>query len=593
MMEVREQRDDLLRRLPGMRLGFLLVLVVIASFYWLVQVVHGSNYRERAENNRLRKAPVRAARGLIFDREDRLLAENVPSYDLLLDQSRAQNLDKSLEFAAKALQKPIDELRAVLERAEGRSPFRPVLMAENLSLSQVARFSVETLEHPEFEIEVGHLRLYRHGPITAHLLGYLGEATENELGGSESTIRVGDLVGRRGLEKNRDRELRGEDGERVFVVDSRGRLRDEHGKREASPGSDLRLTLDLELQQEATRYFENRVGAAVALDPRDGAIRAFVSSPSYDPNSFARRLAQSEWREILDAPNNPLQNRVIQNAHSPGSIFKIVVATAGLTENEVSTSDRFYCPGYTKIYNRRFRCWKSAGHGWVNIHEAIQFSCDVYFYHLGQKLGIEKIARYARLFGLGRPTGLDLVGEREGLVPDPAWSLAKRKTKWYPGETISVAIGQGPLLVTPLQLASLMATVANGGFRVTPHLIQGMEHKREKVALDERALTIVRRALWAVVNDKGTGAIARTPALEIAGKTGTVQVVEQKTWVDSSELPFDKRDHAWFLSYGPAENAELVVAVFVEHGGKGSVEAAPLAKILYEKYFSTLADSVS
>ncbi|MFQ5525294.1 MAG: penicillin-binding protein 2 [Thermoanaerobaculia bacterium] len=587
MMEIREHREVLLRRLPTLRVGFLVVVVVIASCYWFVQVVHGTHYRERAENNRLRKAPIKAPRGLIYDRESRPLVENIPSYRLLVDRSRSTDFADSLEFAAAILNRPAVELRETVERARGVSRFKPLLLAEDLSLAEVARFSVEALEHPEFEIDVEHLRLYRHGPLTAHALGYLGEATERELERASGELSVGDLVGRRGIEKSHDQVLRGRDGERVVVVDSRGRRREEHGNRLASSGRDVRLTLDLDLQEEAARYFQERVGAVVALDPRSGEIRAFVSAPSYNPNVFARRLDRSEWSKIVDAPNDPLQNRAVQSLYSPGSIFKIVVAVAGLEEGAVDESDRVYCSGATKIYNRRFRCWKPAGHRSVNLHEAIRESCDVYFYHLGQKLGVEKIAYWARRLGLGSVTGIDLAGEKEGLVPDLDWSLKARNTPWYPGETISVAIGQGPLLVTPLQIASLMATIANGGYKIEPHLVSRAEApSRRPVATDVASLEVVRKALWSVVNDRGTGAIARLKNVEIAGKTGTVQVIEQRTWVDSANLPEEQRDHAWFGSYGPAQDAELVVVVFVEHGGKGSEHAAPLARMIYEKYFS-------
>ncbi len=587
MMEVREHREDLVRRLPALRLLFLVVVVLIASCYWFVQVVHGTFYRERAENNRLRKASIQASRGLIFDRHGRLLVENIPSYRLIFDRSRSVDFDASLRFAAQVLEKPASDLRRVLERARGASVYKPVLLAEDLALAQVARFSVEALEHPEFEIDVGHLRLYRHGPTTAHVLGYLGEATEKELQVAAGDLRAGDLVGRRGIESSRDGFLRGRDGERVVVVDSRGRLREEHGNRRASSGRELRLTLDLEIQQEAARYFADRVGAAIVLDPRSGEILASVSAPSYNPNMFARRLERGEWQNIIQAANDPLQNRTVQNLYSPGSIFKIVVAVAGLEEGVVDENDRYFCRGATKIYNRRFRCWKPAGHGSVNLHQAIQKSCDVYFYHLGQKLGVEKIAHYARLFGLGAATGIDLEGEKLGLVPDLDWSLRARGTPWYPGETISVAIGQGPLLVTPLQVASLMAVVANGGYRVEPHLVvRDSPAPRHKVAVGGESLEAVRKALWAVVNDRGTGAIARLMNVEIAGKTGTVQVIEQNARIDNSKLPFEQRDHAWFGSFAPAEDAELVIVVFVEHGGKGSEQAAPLARILYEQYFS-------
>jgi penicillin-binding protein 2 len=591
-MEVREQRDELVQRLPVVRVALVTALVAIGSCYWFVQVVRGSYYRELAENNRLRKAAIKAPRGLLYDRQGRLLVDNVPSYDLFVDRSQTADLESSVEFAAEILGREEGELQETLDRYASSSRFTPVLLAESLSLSQVARFSARTLERPEFEIQVGHLRLYRQGELTAHVLGYVGEVTERDVRDAQGRLQVGDLVGRRGVEKSYDDRLRGVDGERVVVVDSRGRLREEHGSQPADAGEDQLLTLDLEMQQVAARYFQERVGAAVALDPRNGEILVLVSSPSYNPNRFARRLAQDEWREILDAPNDPLQNRVVQSRYSPGSTFKIVVALAGLSEKEVEPGETVYCNGATRIYNRRFRCWKRQGHGRLDLRGAIRESCDVYFYHLGQKLGIERIAHYARLLGLGSPTFVDLEGERRGLVPDLEWSEKVRKERWYPGETISVAIGQGPLLVTPMQLATLMATIANGGRRVRPHLVlNDVVSELPTIDLDPFALEIVREALWAVVNDRGTGAAARVEGFEVAGKTGTVQVIEQKTWIDSEDLPFEQRDHAWFVSYGPVSSPELVVVVFVEHGGKGSEEAAPLARQLYERYHQSRTDA--
>ena len=588
MKKVREHRDDLVRRLPFLQVGFAVITVLIGTSYWFVQVVQGSYFRELAENNRLRKVPVKAPRGLIYDRSDHLLVDNVPSYELMLNRSVSKDVAASLDYASRILGTPVEQLEQEVDRKRGASRFKPILIAEDLSLSQVARFSVQALEHPEFEIRVGHLRVYRHGQLAAHLLGYLGEATEQELSAAGGALRGGDLVGRKGAEQAFDRRLRGQDGERVVVVDSRGRRREELGTEMAAAGSDLRLTLDLELQQEAARYFQERVGAAIALDPRSGEILALVSAPSFDSNHFARRLDREQWEEILEAPHDPLQNRALQNEYSPGSLFKIVVAVAGLEERIVNERDTVYCSGSTKIYNRRFRCWKRSGHGRVNLKKSIKDSCDVYFYHLGQKLGISRIAYYARLFGLGEATGIDMPSERTGLVPSLEWSLERRGTTWYPGETISVAIGQGPLLVTPLQMATMMATVANGGKRVTPHLALGgggAAWAGEDLPVSPRSLEAVREALLAVVNERGTGAQSKLAGLDIAGKTGTVQVVEQKTWVDSKDLPFEKRDHAWFASFGPFQSPQLAVVVFVEHGGKGSEQAAPLAKILYEKHF--------
>ena len=586
MSEAREHREELLERLPRLQIAFTVLLVVVASSYWFVQVVRGDYYRELAENNRMRTLPIRASRGLIYDREGRLLAENVASYNLLIDVSRSGDLDEGLEFAARTLDRPVGELREVLERQRAVMPFRPVLIAEDLSLSQVSRLTVSALEYPEFEIDVGHLRLYRQGPLTAHALGHLGEATEAELSLAGSPYRVGDLVGKIGIEKDFDVQLRGRDGERVVIVDSRGRVRHQAGREAAQPGGTLNLTLDVELQQIAARYFEGKVGAVVAMDPRNGEVLVLVSSPSYNPNLFARRLEQASWRELLEAPNNPLHNRAIQSTYAPGSTFKIVLAAAGLAEKTVGPREVVYCGGWTRIYSRRFRCWKRAGHGWVNLHNAIKESCDVYFYLLGQKLGIERIAHYARLFGLGRPTGFDISGEKRGLVPDPEWSLSHRGSPWYPGETISVAIGQGPVLATPLQMASLMAVLANGGLRVVPRLVlSGGEPELEPVSIDPAVLDSIRGGLLAVVSRRGTGAAAWTPGLQVAGKTGTAQVVEQKTWVDSEDLPFEHRDHAWFASFAAGGERQLVVVVFVEHGGKGSKAAAPLAKLLYESYF--------
>ncbi len=586
MMEVREQRSELIQRIPRLRLAFSILLVLIGSCYWFVQVVQGGYYRELADNNRLNKVPINAPRGLIFDRHQRRLVDNVPSYDLLLDRSLASNLDASLDFATGILARPRTDLEQALASSRNSSQFAPVLIAESLSLSQVARFSAERLEHPEFDIDVGHLRVYRHGPLTAHLLGYLGEVTREDLVAEGSSYEPGDLAGKRGIELAFEKNLRGTDGERVVVVDSRGRPRSEYGSTLASPGTDVELTLDLELQQEAARYFENRVGSAVVLDPRNGDILVMVSAPSYNPNGFARRLDRSEWQALVEAPHNPLQNRALQNTHSPGSLFKIVVATAGLSEGVVDRSDSVFCGGSTTIYNRRFRCWKRSGHGWMRLREAIKESCDVYFYHLGQKLGISRIAEFARRFGLGERTGVPIAGEKQGLVPDLDWSLRVRGSTWYPGETISVAIGQGPLLATPLQIASMMAIVANGGLKMVPRLDRNAPVPAPvALPLDRAALETVREALWAVVNEKGTGASARVEGVDIAGKTGTVQVIEQKSWIDSEDLPFEHRDHAWFASFAPADHPELVVVVFVEHGGKGSRVAAPLAKILYERYF--------
>lgn len=590
MQVVREHRQELVFRVRVLTALVTGLLVIIATGFWYVQLVRGEYYRELAENNRLRKLPVKAPRGLIFDRHGRLLVENIPSYNLMLDRSRSEDMARSLDFVAEVLELPRGELEALMARYQAIPEFKPVLVAENLTLSQVARLGVAGLEYPEFEVEVQHLRLYRHREQTAHLLGYLGEAGDEEIERSGGLYEPGDLVGKKGVEQTYDTVLRGEDGERVVVVDSRGELLEEYGRKPAVAGTNLRLTLDLELQQEAARWLEGpeKIGAIVAMDPRNGEVLAMVSSPSYNPNLFARRLQAGDWRALVEAPYHPLQNRAIQNTYSPGSTFKIVMAVAGLTEGILNEHDRVFCGGGKAFYGRTFRCWKPGGHGSVDARGAMKNSCDVYFYTIGQRLGIERIAQYSRIFGLGSTTGIDIRGEKAGLVPDPEWSLKARKTPWYPGETISVSIGQGPVLTTPLQMAVLTAVVANGGWRVVPHLVHGAElPDPEHVPLDTNALRVVREGLWAVVNEPGGTAYwsARVEGAEMAGKTGTVQVIAQSARTKSEALPFKFRDHAWFTSFAPLEDPKLVVVVFAEHGGSGSRSAAPIAQALHAKFF--------
>ncbi|HEY2740049.1 MAG TPA: penicillin-binding protein 2 [Thermoanaerobaculia bacterium] len=590
MQVVREHRDDLIVRVRILSTVITGVLVVIAIGFWFVQLVQGSYYRELAENNRLRKMPIKAPRGLIYDRNGHLLVENIPSYALMIDRSRApHHLDQSLAFAAEILGRPVEELQDVMDRYQGTPVFQPVLLAENLTLSEVSRIGVQSLEHPEFEVEVQHMRLYRHGAQTASVLGYLGEVTQDEVERSNAHYVPGDLVGKKGIEQTYDPVLRGRDGERVVVVDSRGELLEEYGRKPAIPGKDLTLSLDLDLQQEAARQLDGpeKVGAIIAMDPHTGEILAMVSAPSYNPNIFSHRLQKSDWQALLDDPNHPLQNRVIQNTYSPGSTFKIVMATAGLTEHVVEPHSRTFCTGSATFYGRPFRCWKKGGHGSVEAETAIKGSCDVYFYGVGQRLGIDRIAKYARLFGLGSPTGIDIHGEKRGLVPDMEWSLKSRKMPWYPGETISVAIGQGPILMTPLQMGVLASMVANGGYRVTPHLVRDAKvPPPQRVPLDPDAINIVHKGMWDVVNDpSGTAYAAHVPGADIAGKTGTVQVIAQAQRLTATALPFKYRDHAWFTSFAPVDNPKIVVVVFAEHGGSGAHTAAPIAQALYAKYF--------
>ncbi len=590
-MKIKQHRTALVSRVSGLNGAAQVALLLIAVGYWSVQIAEGAYYRELADNNRLRKLTIDAPRGLILDRYGRPLVENIPSYSLLFDRSRTRNQAASLEFAARILGRPPAELALDLEGFRRTPTFQPIRIAEGLSLAQLARFEVEHLEHPEFEVEVEHLRLFRHAHQTAHVLGYLGEVTQADLARPGSSYRPGDLIGKKGLEGLYEERLRGDTGERVVVVDSRGQLIEEHKRLPAQSGRRLELTLDLQLQQTAAELLEDRVGAIVALDPRQGEVLAMVSAPSFDPNRFARRLRREEWRELLEHPHHPLQNRAVQNTYPPGSVFKIVMALAGLDRGMLDpTGTVAYCRGYSKIYGNRYRCWKASGHGTVNLRDALKGSCNVYFHQLGQKLGIDQIATHSRMLGLGRKTGIDLGGEKAGLVPDSRWSLEARGAPWYPGETISVATGQGPILVSPLQVAVLMAAVANGGHLIRPHLVRSEDGAvaTDRLPLAAEHLDLVRDALRGVVNESGgTGNAAALGGFDVAGKTGTAQVIAQERRVDNEELAPENRDHAWFASFAPAGDPRLVVVVFVENGGAGSRAAAPLARALYDQFFET------
>ncbi len=577
-----------LRRLGwAVAVGFLVVLFAC----WYHQVVRADYYGLMAERNRLRVLRLDPARGLILDREGRILAENVASFQLMFNRSASADLDASLAFAAATADRDEAELRHALQRNRGVAFDVPVLLAEDLELSEVARFEVAVPEHPEFEIAIGRRRLYRHSEQVAHVVGYLGAHTPAEQRRSGSPAGA-DLVGRSGVEQLRDRALRGRPGQRTVVVDSRGRqvTGGDVQRTDAEPGDSVRLTLDLPLQQQAETLLAGRTGAIVALDPADGAVRAMASAPSFDPNRFVRRLDQEDWKRMVNDPGRPLQNRSMQNAYPPGSVFKIAVALGLLTEGRVAPGDTVHCGGSVNIFGRRWRCWEPGGHGRVDLRRALQHSCDIYFYRQGLNLGIEKIARYARLLGLGSRTGIGLAGETGGLVPDQEWSRNRRGTPWYSGETISVAIGQGPLLASPLQVAVMTAAIANGGHLVHPHVLEGDARPAEPLGLDPEAVAFLRDALANVVTN-GTGSRAASSVVPVAGKTGTAQVVSQETWIRSEDLPEGQGDHAWFTSFAPVDAPQLVVVVFLEHGGSGSRAAAPLARRLHESWFDAVDET--
>jgi penicillin-binding protein 2 len=443
--------------------------------------------------------------------------------------------------------------------------------------------------------------------MAAHVLGFIGEVGEKEMK-QNADLEQGDLIGKRGVELMYDQYLRGRGGAEYWEYDADGRRLSEYipARKQPVPGDNIYLTIDFELQRRAEQYFaENEmVGAAVVLDPRNGEVLAMVSSPAYNPNVYSRRFAPETYKTITSNPFKIELNRAIQGLYSPGSVFKIVMAMAGLSENVVDPHTSFSCGGSGHFFGRRFRCWKKEGHGGVDVERALKVSCDIYFYTVGGRLGVDKINEYARRLTFGEISHIDLDGERAGLVPSTQWRTehpVRGDAKWYPAETISVAIGQGPLIVTPLQVANMTAAVANGGKVFQPHVVRYVDrvqkdgsYKRfrvpsrvlHEVKLAPGALKAVRDGLWEVVNGEGgTGGNARVPGLNIAGKTGSVQVIAYSGWIKATSLPFKYRDHAWFASFAPANNPQMVAVVFVEHGGAGGADAAPLAKLLYESAF--------
>ncbi|HUR82331.1 MAG TPA: penicillin-binding protein 2 [Thermoanaerobaculia bacterium] len=616
---MRVYRDDqkfLQFRINAVLWGIVAAFVFLAGSFWFVQGVQADKYRGLSEANALREIEIPPKRGLIMDRRGKILADNQAAYELQVDRvvmkplakADKQRREKLEAFLAQILQMQPAEVHARWEKeSKDTSYTQPFTLAEDLNMSQVAAIQAQSIVFPEVNVVPAQRRNYPYGTMAAHVLGFIGEVNDKELKSNEE-LEQGDLIGKRGVELMYDQYLRGRGGAEYWEYDADGRRLSEYvpARKQPVPGDNIYLTIDFELQRRAEQYFaENEmVGSAVVLDPRNGEVLAMVSSPAYNPNVYSSRFTPDVYKTITSNPFKIELNRAIQGLYSPGSVFKVVMAIAGLSDGDITPSTEFGCGGSGVFFGRRFRCWKKEGHGGVDVRRAMKVSCDIFFYNTGAKLGVDKINEYAHQLTFGEISHIDLDGERAGLVPSTKWRTehpVKGDTKWYPAETISVAIGQGPLIVTPLQVANMMAAVANGGKVFKPHVVKYVDrvqtdgkYKRfavpsrvlHQVALAPPALKAVREGLWEVVNQEGgTGGNARVEGLDISGKTGTVQVIAQHGWVKAESLPFKYRDHAWFASFAPLNNPQMVVVVFVEHGGHGGLDAAPLAKLLYESAF--------
>lgn len=561
---------------------------LVMLFYWKVQVLDHQKYWLMAEANRLRELPLTAPRGLIHDRQKVILADNAPSFKVSLVREAVTDYEKTINNLSILLRLNREELKKRIDRYRFLPVFEPIVIMDSLKLEEVSIIEARKDEFPEIKLEVEPKRNYPFGPTGAHFIGYLQEVSVDELRTQpEKKWRGGEMVGKAGLEKEYNDHLTGREGKILEIVDNRGRARAEVSRIEPQPGKDLHLTIDFDLQRRAEELLQGREGAIVALDPRTGECLIWASSPSYDPNQFISRFSSDEWLNLLNDPGKPLENRVFRGLYSPGSTFKIVMALAALNEGIITENSTFFCSGSVELYNREFNCWFKPGHGSLNLVGAIKNSCNVYFYQLGRRLPIDTIALYARLLGLGQKTGVDLPGEKEGLVPSTDWKRKYLRQAWFPGETISVAIGQGPLLVTPLQMASLTSTVANGGKKIRPHLVnsQNKAETGERIEVPESTFEKVIEGMWQSVNNQGTGQGAYLPGFDVCGKTGSTQLISRETAEKLVQRGGEiKKTHSWFTGFAPRHNPQIVVTVIVEFGGMGGQTAAPLAGQIFKAY---------
>ena len=595
-MPIFQDNRDLLQRLNWLRIFFVVIFTCLFTQLWFLSVLQFEHYENLAQRNRIRTLPQIAPRGLIYDRENRVLVDNVYGFNLLLFLDELRDLDGTIQVLVEGLDLTEEALRERLREAGSYGIYQPLVLKENLSMEETAYLLARQSDHPELEILKQPRRIYRYGSLAAHVAGYVGEISQRQLQEPEfSDNRAGDVVGQFGVERTYNRNLTGRDGLRRVLVDSRGKILQDLEQREPIRGTDLTLTIDLDMQAMAETQLGDNAGAIVAFHARTGEILVMASGPSFDPNQFATRISKVDWEKLLEHPDHPLQNRTIQNSFSPGSTFKMILAVAGLERGIIDAETSVYCDGGIDLYGNRFHCWKEGGHGRVTLREAIQHSCNTFFYVLGQKLGIQEIASFSRQLGLGAPLGIDLLGEASGLVPSEEWKRQVRGEPWYAGETISLAIGQGPILVTPVQMARAVGIIATGK---SPrlHLLKGESQARlapdqafQPPVFAPESLEAIRDAMWSVVNEGGTGAGARLANFQISGKTGTAQTISLSTRESLSESEAESfESNAWFVGFAPRDNPEIVVAVIVQRGGSGGSGAAPLARevfrVYYEKY---------
>jgi penicillin-binding protein 2 len=600
-MIVPDDRTQANSRLTAMQIGLSVLFFLLVVSFWAIQVLQHDRYLEEAESNHQREIPLRAPRGAMFDRHGKVLVENREARNISLVREQAHDLDRSMRLLAAVTGVDEHAVREAVDRGRTLPRYQPIRIVADGSMPQIASVLARRHELSDVLIDPVPTRSYPHG-FAAHLFGYVGEITSRQLEqpGFER-VKPGSLIGQAGVEATYNDLLMGTDGARVVTVNSVGREIRENHREEPTEGKRVQLTIDADVQQAAENGFKitGYNGSAVMLDPRNGEILALASVPSFDPNDFASGVSARTWSALLTDPLRPLANRAIQGRYSPGSTFKIVVATAGLEEGVITPDFHAFCGGGATFYGRYFKCHSGGPHGSIDLRHAIEKACIVYFYTVGNMLGVDRMHKWASALGLGEISGIDLPSEIQGIVPSTEWKRQKTGEKWYAGETISVAIGQGQVSVTPISLAVMAMTVANGGTRYQPHLVKAIDSgdgkgwepypapkPRSVVAMKPSTIDAVHDGLFMVVNGAGTARRAQIAGYDVAGKTGTAQVISNQGKARAGKNSGkDLRDHGFFVFFAPAKNPEVAGVVFAEHSEHGS-NAAPIAKYMIETYFA-------
>ncbi len=592
-----EDRGSLTIRLVVLQVGCAVVFTILAFSFWYFQVVQYQKFRELAENNHQRTIALRAPRGVMLDRNGAVLVENRSSFTISIVREHTTDLDRTMRSLSEVAGLDPKFVQDIMNRHRREPTYRPVVIVEDASLAQVAAVLARRSELPDVQVDEVPARQYPAESFAAHLFGYVGEATEGQV--ETDGLHSGAIVGQAGVEKVYNKLLMGEDGAKIVRVNSLGREINTVGEIPAIQGRRIQLTIDVDLQRAAEEGFTagGFNGAAVVMDPNTGEVLAFTSRPGYNPNDFAAGIDNATWAGLITNPLKPLQNRATQGLYSPGSTFKIVVAVAALEEGVIRSDFRVSCGGSAVFYGRPFQCWKKGGHGSVDLRHAMEQSCNVYYYTIGNMVGVDRIHKWATLLGLGEKTGIDLPNEIEGLVPSTEWKRRRYNEKWYAGETISVSIGQGQVSLTPVSQAVMMSTVANGGTRFVPHLLKAIDEgngwkpvqppaPKSRVQLKPETIAALHDGLHLVVNGAGTGGRARIVGRDVSGKTGTAQVISlQGGKKAAGRTERDLRDHGWFVFFAPRDKPEIAGVIFGEHNEHGAT-SAPVAKYIMETYFN-------